>query len=435
MYLSRRFYVVAIAVILVIIAGQAWSPLFAIGRGLLVLLLLLSVADGLLLWSKRGITASRSLSLRFSNGDDNTVSLRVENDYPFALRLTVIDEIPAHFQRRDIAFPLALKPREGKNIDYRLRPVRRGIYSFGQIRVFASTLLGLLQRRFTCDHACDVKVYPSYLMLRQYELLAINNRLTEMGIKKIRRVGNNTEFEQIKDYVQGDDYRTINWRATARRHQLMVNVYQDERSQQVFSIIDKGRTMQHAFRQMTLLDYAINASLVLSYVAMHREDKAGLVTFNDQFDTFVPASKHAGHIQTLLENLYAQRTTFGESDYSALAAHLGKHVSKRSLLILYTHFIGISSMRRQLPYLIQLARRHRLLVVFFNDNEIKDYIATPPADTEDLYRHVIAEKFDYEQRLIVSELRRHGILSLLTSPDQLSIDVINKYLELKKQHL
>ena len=121
-------------------------------------------------------------------------------------------------------------------------------------------------------------------MLRQYELLAISNRLTDLGIKRIRRVGHNTEFEQIKEYVKGDDYRTINWKASARRHQLMVNVYQDERSQQIFNVIDKGRVMQQAFRGMTLLDYAINASLVLSYVAMHKEDKAGIVTFNEKFD-------------------------------------------------------------------------------------------------------------------------------------------------------
>ena len=435
MFLSRRFYLVALAVILVFIGGQAWHPLFYLGQGLLVLLAVAVVAEAAMLWHRRGIMASRSLARRFSNGDGNVVSLRVENNYRFPVWLTVIDEIPAHFQRRDVAFPLQLKAREGKNIDYRLRPVRRGVYSFGRIRVFTSTALRLLWRRFTCAEPCDVKVYPSFLMLRQYELLAISNRLTEMGIKKIRRIGNNTEFEQIKDYVQGDDYRTINWRATARRHQLMVNVYQDERSQQVFSVIDKGRTMQHAFRGMTLLDYAINASLVLAYVAMRREDKAGLVTFNDRFDTFVPASKQSGHIETLLERLYAQQTTFGESDYSALVAHLDRHLSKRSLLILYTHFIGLQSMHRQLPYLIQLARRHRLLVVFFMDNEIKDYIASPATDTEDIYRHVIAEKFEYEQRLIASQLRRHGILSLLTTPDQLSVDVINKYLEMKSRQM
>ena len=153
------------------------------------------------------------------------------------------------------------------------------------------------------------------MMLNRYELLAMSNNLTEMGIKRIRRVGNNTEFEQIKEYVKGDDYRMINWKASARRHQLMVNVYRDERSQQIFSVIDKGRVMQQSFRGMTLLDYSINAALVLSYVAMHREDKAGLITFADNMDTFIAPSRQSGQMERLLEALYSQETKFSETDF------------------------------------------------------------------------------------------------------------------------
>lgn len=235
--------------------------------------------------------------------------------------------------------------------------------------------------------------------------------------------------------MKGDDYRTINWKASARRHQLMVNVYQDERSQQIYNVIDKGRVMQQAFQGVTLLDYAINASLVLSYVAMRKDDKAGLVTFNERFDTFVPASKQAGQMQTLLESLYAQETTFGETDFSALCVHLAKHVNKRSLLVLYTNFGSLGSMNRQLAYLQQLSRQHRLLVVFFEDADLKEYISKKPVDTEGYYRQVIAEKFAYEKRLIVTTLKQNGIYSVLTTPDKLSIDVLNKYLEMKSRQL
>ena len=144
--------------------------------------------------------------------------------------------------------------------------------------------------------------------------------------------------------------------------------------------------MQQAFRGMTLLDYAINASLVLSYVAMRKDDKAGLVTFNEYFDTFVPASKQVGQMQTLLENLYKQETTFGETDFSALCGHLGKHVNKRSFLVLYTNFSNMTSLNRQLVYLQQLARQHRVLVVFFEDADLKEYIAGKSVTTEEYYR-------------------------------------------------
>lgn len=371
----------------------------------------------------------------FSNGDENPVDIRVESSYPYPVAVEVIDEIPFVFQRRNVRFGLQLLPGEGKTVSYRLCPTRRGVYSFGRIRVFATTRIGLLSRRYTCGSPLDIKVYPSYLMLHRYELLAINDNLTELGIKRIRKVGHHTEFEQIKEYVKGDDYRTVNWKASARRHELMVNVYRDERSQPIYNVIDKGRVMQQAFHGMTLLDYAINASLVLSYMAMRKEDKAGLITFDEHFDTFVPASRQPGQMQALLEQLYAQQTSFGETDFSSLCICLNKRVNKRSLLILYTNFSGMGSMNRQLPYLQQLNRQHRLLVVFFEDTDLKAYIEEPAKDTEGYYRHVIAEKFIFEKRLIVSTLKQHGIYSLLTTPGNLSVNVINKYLEMKSRHL
>lgn len=435
MYLTKRFYIVLAFLVLMTGAGYVFPLLFDVGRWMFLALVILVFVELFLLYHERGMMASRTLSERFSNGDDNEVNIRVESIYSFPVRLEIIDEIPPVFQRRDVLFRLKLAMGEGKNIRYKLRPTERGVYSFGHVRVFASTPIGLVQRRFTLCQPCDVKVYPSYLMLTRYELLAMSNNLAEMGIKKIRKVGNHTEFEQIKDYVSGDDFRLINWRATARTSRLMVNVYQDERSQQVFNIIDKGRVMQQAFRGMTYLDYAINASLVLSYIAMRKEDKAGVVTFSDHFEDFVPASRRTGHMQNILEMLYRQQTRFAESDYSALVAEVNQHITKRSLLILYTNFANRISMERQLPYLLQLNRRHRLLVVFFEDHEVKAYLATRSESDEEYYRHVVAEQFAYEQRLIVSSLKQRGILALLTTPEALSVDVLNKYLEIKTREL
>ena len=443
MYLKNRFYYLLTVVVLTIASGYAVEAMFTVGRVLLLLLEVAVATDCVLLWRRRGITASRHMSQRFSNGDDNPVSIRVESTYRFPVDLEVIDEIPFVFQRRDVCFRASLRPEGETTVRYQLRPTERGVYGFGRVRVFVSTRLGLVQRRFTCCEPQDVKVYPSYLMLRQYELLAMSNNLTEMGIKRIRRIGHNTDFEQIRDYVAGDDFRTINWRATARRSvsvtpRIMVNIYQEERSQQVFCLIDKGRMMQQTFRGMTLLDYAINASLVLSFVAVNKQDKAGLVTFSDRFETFVPASRQPGQMQILQEALYAEHTQFGETDYSALLAGLSRHVTHRSLFILYTSFTTMTALRRQLSYLRQLAQRHRLLVVFFEDEELRDFAATNSSlithhSSLLTYQRIIAEKFAYEQRLIVSTLRQYGIQALLTTPQNLSVDVINKYLEIKSR--
>ena len=218
MFLTRRFYIVIIAIIGVIAAGYWLPPLFVVGKVLLALFLALVLTETAMLYWRRGITARRSCSDRFSNGDDNVVRVHLANTFPYKVRVEVIDEIPFVFQRRDICFKASMEAKGNTTIEYRLQPKERGVYGFGDIRTFAFVGLGLVSRRFTDKAARDIKVYPSYLMLRQYELLAMSNNLQELGIKRIRRVGHNTDFEQIKEYVQGDDYRTINWKASARRH-------------------------------------------------------------------------------------------------------------------------------------------------------------------------------------------------------------------------
>ena len=430
MFLRRRFYLLLLTVALITGAGFGFAPLYTVGRLLTLALFLATVTDIVLLWHKRAVTAERHLSTRFSNGDDNPVTISVESTYPFPVRFEVINELPFQFQQRDNTSHISSFTSQF-SFKTSLRPTRRGIYSFGQIMVFASTRLGLVERRYRCAAPCDVSVYPSYQKLHQYELMAISRNLQEPGIKRIRRIGHNTEFEHIRDYLKGDDYRTINWRATARLSRPMVNVYQDERSQQVFSIVDKGRVMQQAFEGMTLLDYAINASLALSYVAMRKEDRAGLITFADSVGTFVAADRRSGHINKLMETLYAEQTDFGETDFSALSVAVGRHINKHSLLILYTNFMGLVSLQRQLPFLQQIARRHRLLVVFFEDVELLQFMATPATTKEEVCQHEVAEKFAAEKQLISATLRQYGILSLLTTPQDLSVGVINRYLAIR----
>ena len=340
--------------------------------------------------------------------------LDLSNHSPMKLRLTLVDELPVQLQTRDMALHCQVAAGESHSLSYPVRPVARGAYAFGHLLVFASTAAGLAERRFRFAEPVTVKVYPSYLMLRKYELMAATN---------------------IKDYVQGDDYRTINWKASARRSHLMVNVYQDERSQQVFSLIDKGRLMQQSFDGMTYLEYAINASLVLSYVALHRQDKAGVITFDDRMGPLVPAERRGGQMQRILEALYGLQTTFGESDYSILCPNVDRLVGRRSFFVLYTNFTDFSSLERQLPYLRLLNQRHRLLVVFFEDVELRDYMASPIQGVEDCYQHVIAGKLAYERRLIINTLKQNGIFGLLSSPQNLSVDVINRYVEMKSRHL
>jgi uncharacterized protein (DUF58 family) len=400
------------------------------------LLLVALLGDSVLLFrQKQMISAERSLAEKFSNGDENPVKLVVESRYGFPIFIKIIDELPVQFQMRDQSFEAWLSSYKPITFNYTLRPVKRGAYEFGVINVFVRSKLGLVQRRFQEGLSQEVAVYPSYVQMRKYELLAISNQLKEFGVKKIRRIGNNMEFEQIKNYVSGDDYRKVNWKATARKGQLMVNQYQEEKSQHVYSVIDKGRMMQQPFEGLSLLDYAINASLAISNIALKKGDKAGVITFQEKLNSMLPSSSRNIQLNLILEHLYKQKTAYKESDFGKLYATLRRKVSQRSLVLLYTNFESLSSMQRQLNSLQKIAKQHLLVCIFFENTEVENLINSEATDVEEVYTKGIAEQLVYEKKLIVNELKAHGIQSVLTPPKELTINTINKYLELKSRGL
>lgn len=381
----------------------------------------------------QGIEAKRLTSKRLSNGDENPIEIEVKNKYGFTVKVRVIDEIPFQFQLRDKDFRLSLQPGAIKSIHYNLRPTKRGEYDFGFIRVFISSPLGFVTRRYNFDGAKVLPVYPSFINLGKYELMAVSRYLTEFGIKKIRKIGQSTEFDQIKNYVGGDDIRTINWKATARKSALMVNTYTDERSQNIYCIIDKSRVMRMPFEGLSLLDYAINATVALSKVAMLKEDKAGLITLSETIGAVVLADRKAGQLGTIMNVLYKEKTRYLESNLELLYSSVRAVIKQRGLLVFFTNFESLSALQRQLPYLKRISKYHLLLVVFFENTELKALSTEPAKDIEGIYHKTIAEKFIYEKKLMVKELSKHGILSVLTPPQKLTVNVINQYLALKAQ--
>ena len=381
--------------------------------------------------SKKILTATRRTPKRFSNGDDNKIFISIKSNFSIPISLRIIDEVPYQFQVRDFEINEHFKTKTEKTIQYILHPVKRGEYEYGLLNVYATTVLGLVSRRFRFENNISVPVYPSYLQMRKYELLAISHKLTDAGIKKIRKISNNREFEEIRDYIKGDEFRTINWKATARMNKLMVNQFQDEKSQQVYSIIDMGRTMKKPFEKMSLLDYAINSSLVISNIAIIKKDKAGLITFSKNIHSVLPATRKNTQMAQILQVLYKQKTDFLEANYELLYSTIRKKITKRSLLLIYTNFEGITSLQRQLNYFKRLSKSHLIVVIFFENTEIKEVLNKKPVSTEEIYIKTIAEKFIYEKRQIVKELKKYGIHSILTEPKKLTVNTINKYLELK----
>lgn len=381
--------------------------------------------------TKNGIRAQRNLPQKLSNSDQNKLAVQLTSKFPFKAFVSIIDELPVQFQKRDFEHKTELIKGEPHLFEYLLRPVERGEYVFGNLIVFASSPLRIIKRKFVFQKDQMVPVYPSIIQMQQYDFLATSNRLTEFGLKKIRRIGHTQEFEQIKEYIKGDDVRTINWKATAKKNQLMVNQYQDERSQPIYSIIDTGRVMKMPFNGLSLLDYAINSSLAFSNVALKRNDKTGLLTFSKKIETFVPAVQKLTHLNTIMESLYNISTDFSDSDFGMLYAHVKRKVNQRSLLLLYTNFEHISGLKRQLPYLLAMAKKHVLVVIFFENTELESLIAEDAEDIQAIYHKTIAEKFSLEKRLMQKELQKYGVQTILTKPEELTVNTINKYLEIK----
>lgn len=435
-YIQNRFFYACIAIMVLFVISYVFPRWFNIVKLLLLVLLVFSFLDILILFfAKNGVRGSRILPEKFSNGDQNPVHLTIENFYTFPVYIKIIDEIPEQFQVRDFKIDRKLAATSVAELQYELRPTERGEYHFGKLNIYVKSVFGLVARRFSFQNDEMVATYPSFIQLRKYDLLAISNNLHQYGIKKIRKIGHTMEFEQIKNYVLGDDLRTINWKATAKKNQLMVNQFQDEKSQPIYSVIDKGRIMKMPFDGLSLLDYAINATLVISNVALKKHDKAGMFSFSKKVENIVVAEKRLSQMNLIMESLYNVKTDFFESDYSRLYADIKRNITNRSLILLYTNFETLDSLNRQLPYLKGIAKNHLLVVIFFKNTELNSLIKNKAETIQETYDKVIAEKFAFEKRLIVNELKKYGIYSILTTPEDLTINTINKYLEIKARGL
>ncbi len=432
LYISNRFFFALFGVGIAYVLAFFFAFLMVVAHGLLIVLFLLLMIDFLLLFNqKNAVQAQRILPEKLSNGDQNSIKIDLQNNYPFTIKTKIIDEIPFQFQKRDFLILRTTQPKKNILFEYVLEPKQRGEYSFGSLNIFANSPLNLVSRRFTFQKDALLPSYPSFLHLRKYELMALQNEFLLGGIKKIRKLGHTIEFEQIKEYVPGDDVRTINWKATGKRNQLMVNQFQAEKSQRIFMIIDKGRTMQMPFNGLSLLDYSINATLALSHIILKKSDRAGMMTFSKTAENKVAADNKSGQLKKISQALYNIQTNFFESDFSRLYQEVKFTVGQRSLILLFTNFETLDAVNRQMKYLRGIAKNHLLVIIFFKNTELQHLIQKKPGNMQEIYDQIIAEKFEYEKKLIIQELKKYGIHTVYTLPENLNIEVINTYLEIK----
>jgi len=436
-FLSSRFFLACGAVILVTALGFAVPVLFPIAQFLLFLFIAIVLADWMLLFQASvTLSGTRRLPRMLSLGDENPIYLDLGNDSTLLLKVSIIDELPIQFQIRDFSKKITLQAGELASVRYDLRPLERGEYIFGATNCYISGFFGLIERRIKInEQPMRVAVYPSIIQMKQMEMRAFERITTREGIKRIRRIGHSYEFEQIKNYVAGDDFRSINWKASSRRDGLMVNQFEDERAQQVYCLIDKSRVMKMPFKGLSLVDYAINATLAISNIIIKKYDKAGLITYSDKIGATIKADNRPTQLNFIMNALYKEKERALEANYELLFHISSKLINGRSLILLFTNFESAFALERALPILRRINRRHLLVVVFFDNTEIREFAERDAADLEGIYQQTMARKYLSEKAQMVLTLRQYGIQSVLTRPEDLSINTINKYLELKARGL
>ena len=444
LFLSKRFFFLLTANVLLFILSFIESiiypkvifffPIYPLAIFLFFITCALTATDFLILFVRKGeILAKRQVHNQLSLGDDNPVALYFKNNFGISVRLHVYDELPYQLQKRNLKFNLYLKPHEEGKIDYVISPKKRGVFLFGDINIFVSSPLGLMEKKIKKDAQYSVGVYPSIVQMRKHELNIFSTTATFQGVKQVRRLGSTSEFEQIKNYVQGDDYKHVNWKASSRRNEIMVNQYQDEKAQQVYCIIDKSRSMKMPFDGLTLLDHAINSTLVISNIALRKGDKAGLITFSHKIGNQLKADRRGIHLKAISEILHRQKTEFLDPNYELLYHSVRNTIKGRSLVFLYTNFESLSASKRIIPILRRINSNHLLVVVFFQNSRLSETSAMETGNVDDIYLKTFAQEFVSEKQLIVHELRKLGIQTILSKPEELSINTINKYLELKSR--
>lgn len=435
LYFTNRFFLILIGIAAAFVISFFLSPLFLFVKILFFAFAAALAWDLVFLFAlKHPIKIQRIYPEKLSNGDFNEFKIILKSSYPQRVHARVLEELPVQLQIRDFNHAVHLSSNMEKVIEYQIRPTKRGVYEFGNCRILIS-YLKLIERRISTTDRIEIPCYPSFIQLKKYMLMATTNRLNELGVKRIRRIGSTLEFESVKEYTRGDEYRFINWKATAKTRKMMVNQYEDEKSQPIYSFIDIGRSMRMPFEELTLLDYAINATLVLSNVSILKQDKAGMLTFSKKVGNHIVADKRNHQMHLISEALYRVTTQFQESDFGLIYSYAKKQISQRALIFLYTNFETLDALNRQMPYLKLLNKSHIVVTVVFKNTELYHLAHQKANKSIEIYNQIIAEKFIYEKQLIIQELQAQGIQTIFTEPQNLTVNSINKYLEIKARGL
>jgi len=395
--------------------------------------LLLALADLATLPARNALAAERKLGTIASIGKPQHVVLTVIHRGRRARTITVRDGVPSPLGADRDRFALALAARCRSSVTYQLLPRRRGAFVLALVFIQAPSRLGLWKRLFSLPVESRVNVYPDMQQLSEYALLARTNRLSLMGVRRTRRAGGDNEFERLREYQRDDHYKHIDWRASARRNKLTVRQFRTNQSQRIIFLIDCGRMMTGQASGLSLLDHALNAMLMLSFVALRQGDQVGLVCFSDRIHTYVPPRGGMTQTNNLLHACFDRFPAMVESRYDRAFVHLAARCRKRALVVLITHVIDQVNAHQIQQHLGNLTGRHLPLGVLLRDRWLFAAAAEPGDD--DIFRAAAAAEILGWRQEVLNNLQSRGVLALDVFPEHLAAPLVNRYLDIKARHL
>lgn len=417
---------------LLLLVSRAALPLVILAD---LALLLFAAADLLTLPPKRAFAASRQCLKIASLGKTHIVELDIDNLSSRPFDLVIRDDLPEEFTADPDQFRITLRGQARGTFKYELTPQRRGAYDMHTVYLRSQSRWGLWQRDFHLPVHSRIHVYPDMKQLSEYAILARTNRLSLMGVRRTRRVGQDHDFERLRDYTVDDNYRLIDWRSTARRNKLTVKDFQTSQSQRIIFLIDCGRMMTNEHEELNLLDYSFNAMLMMSFVALRQGDSVGLICFSDQIHTYVPPRGGMSQMNHLLHASFDRFPSLVESRYDQAFLYLNSYCKKRSMVVLMTNILDEVNAFQVQQYLGNLVGKHLPLGVFLRDHAVFNLADTPNPQGSQLYEAAAAAEILNWRHQVLDDLRRQGVLSLDTFPENMTAPLVNQYLEVKARHL
>ena len=409
------------------------------------------VLAGLAWWDYRqtenvaDLVVERQLPRRLMIGAENEILIILSHSLPRPVQLFLKDEYPPELELRGerllVATPTPVKGSRtipalcSASVGYKLYAANRGDFHFGDILLRWRSPWGLVIKQARVPAATHVKVYPNINEAHKYELQAQRNRLLQAGLRRVRLRGQGREFESLRDYVPGDELRHVSWATTARRGRLTTRQYQVERNQSIVVMLDAGRLMTSRIEKLAKLDHAINAALAIGYVATSGGDNLGLLVFNRQVTKYLAPQRGHAQMGLLLESLYNVKAQMVEPSYARAFQYLSKHCKRRSLVIILTDLVDRESSAELLSYTETLLPRHLPLIVTIGDNDLRALVKHVPQEVRDVYQQSVAEELLQQREEALARITELGGLALDVPAGQLSLQLVNKYLEVKERGL